>query len=186
LAKQLVKGEKINISKINDYSNNHTISFLYNNNVEISFAIDIFLFMLDDNNKINNKDIVFYNNPENMEKGISLVEHYGEIENKKSYDVDLNVVPKNISKLVLGCSIYKDKGNLTKLNPVSITLKVFNRTSNVEIFNLDMQSEIPTSEAIVIGEIYKHNEFWKFSAVEYISSTSLLDSIKMLYSANFT
>jgi Uncharacterized proteins involved in stress response, homologs of TerZ and putative cAMP-binding protein CABP1 len=182
----LVKGEKINISKINDYSNNLTIIFLYNNNVEISFAIDIFLFMLDDNNKINREEIVFYNNPENTEKSIRFVENYGSLENKKSYDVDLNAIPKNISKLILGCSIYKNKENLTELNPVNITLKVFNRTSNIEMFNLVMQSEIPTSQAIVIGEIYKHNEFWKFSAVEYVSSTNLLDSIKMLYSANFT
>lgn len=186
MAKQLVKGEKININKINDYSNRLTLSILYNNCDGISFAIDIFLFMLDDNNKIKKKDIVFYNNPENSEKGVRLVEHYGEIKNEKFWYIDLNAVPKSISKLILGCSIYKDKGILTRPDPVDITLKAFNSTANIEMFNLVMQSEIVSGEAIVIGEIYKYNDFWKFSAVEYISGTNLLDSIKTLYSANFT
>ena len=184
MVKQLVKGEKVVINKIDDYSNNLTLKLIYENKSETAFAIDLFVFIINENNKINKKDIVYYNNPENSAKSIRLIEAYEGLENEKKCEVDLNNIPKSISKLVLGCSVYKAEGRSTKISPVNIEFKVSNTTTNTELFNFSIEIDITSSEAVVIGEIYKHNEFWKFNATQAVSGSVLLNLIKTIYNVN--
>jgi stress response protein SCP2 len=185
LVKQLVKGEKVVINKINEYSNNMIFNILYENKRELSFDIDVFLFMLDNNNRINKNEIIFYNNPKSIGTKIKFNEHYEDTKKRMAYEADLNSVPENITRLIFGCSIYKFKSSINKQLKLNITLKVFNKTLQTELFNLDIENDIKDINSLILGEVYKHNELWKFSAVEYSSDKDILNSIRMIYNTKF-
>jgi tellurium resistance protein TerD len=185
LVKGLIKGEKVVINKINDFYNNLSLDLIYQNQSEMVFALDSFIFMLYENNMVNKKDIVFYNNPENTSKSIRFNESYDEMVNLKKFDLDLNAMPGNISKLILGCSVYNPAGKTNNLSVGSVMLKILNKSLNVELFDFCVENDFSSIEAVIIGEIYKHNEFWKFNAAQHVSDISLLNMLKTIYNVNF-
>ncbi|OGO84805.1 MAG: hypothetical protein A2Y24_04815 [Clostridiales bacterium GWE2_32_10] len=186
MGKHLVKGEKINISKISDYYNKFTIDITNKVNNEISFDIDIFLCMCEVNNRINKKKIIFYNNPENSGENIRFEDFFtDDIENKKVFQIDLNSVEKDIYKLIIGYSVYKNKKNIDKHGTTNITIKFINSTMQAEIFTMDIHENIINNNSGVIGEIYRYKDFWKFNAIEHISKEGLIATIRDLFDVEF-
>ncbi|OGO86658.1 MAG: hypothetical protein A2Y22_07025 [Clostridiales bacterium GWD2_32_59] len=182
MGKQLIKGEKIDINKINGHSNKFVIDITCKSDNENTFDIDAFICVCETNNRISKKGIIFYNNPESTEKSIWFEDGCADnIEKKKEFDIDLNSVPANISKLIIGYSIYKSKNNLDKQMLVNIKLRLINSIMQEEVFSMDIQSDIIVNNVGVIGEIYKYKEFWKFNAIEYNSTSDLISTIKILY-----
>ncbi|OGO82782.1 MAG: hypothetical protein A2Y18_06155 [Clostridiales bacterium GWD2_32_19] len=178
MGKQLIKGEKIDISKINSSSNKFELVITYKNNNENSYDIDTFVCVCENNNRINKKEIIFYNNVENTDKSICFVDCFTDnTENKKTFQINLNSA--NISKLIIGYSIYKS--NLCKQSSADITLKLINRTLQTEVFTMSMQSDIINNNAGVVGEVYKYKDVWKFNAIEYNSPNDLMSTIKTLF-----
>jgi tellurium resistance protein TerD len=185
LAKQLVKGEKVVISKINDSMNHLTLNFTYQNTQKISSDVDIFLFMFEESSRISKKGVIFYNNPESICKSVRLSEFYEDSVKRDTYEVDLNKLPSNISKLILACSIYKSEKASDKPTFANITLNIANQISKADMFSIDIQSDIIANNAVILGEIYKHNDSWKFNAVESTSNEGLLALLRTIYNAYF-
>ena len=188
MAKQLVKGEKIVLNKIENIFNNITLNITCESTLQKSYDIDTFLFMFEESSRIHKKGIVFYNNPESICKSIQFREYNDETIKKITFEVNLNGIPKNITKLILGGSVFKNKSNPSSDSnsaSLNISLAAVNRITQTEIFSLDVKCDIASNDAFILGEVYKHTTFWKFNAIDYSLSSDLLGSVKTVYNAGF-
>lgn len=94
-------------------------------------------------------------------------------EDKEQIDVDLSLIPENLSKIVFVVYVDPDvrkPGNFGSVRGAYI--RVADR-SNSGIAKFEIKQADHEVTAMVFGEIYKHNGAWKFRAVGQGYSTGL-------------
>jgi len=163
LSKSLVRGEKIEISKVSESLNSFIVIIKYKTNEKIDFDIDPYLFLVKEDDKTNKEDIVFYNNTSSSCNGFEYNENYDEDLCKKEFLLDLNKCPKSIKKILFACTIYKNDNLIN--NTFNLEFLFINKILNIEIFNFSETININEIETIIIGEIYKRTDNWKFNMI---------------------
>lgn len=154
ISKRLVKGEKILLSEF--FKNNKvniTINWKYASNKDTEIGI----LLLNKNNKVVKEDnFVFFNNLFSSCKSIKL-----DLSENKLYkgiiEISTDKIPLDIERVIILVSSLDDK-SLKENN--QITLNILNEEENIS-YEVD---EFSTEKSIIIGEIYKHNNNWKFYA----------------------
>jgi tellurium resistance protein TerD len=134
------------------------------------FDLDASGFMLNDTDKVlSDSHFVFYNNPKSP---CGSVEHLGDNRtgegdgDDESIKVDLTKVPADVKRFVVGVTIHDGEARKQNFGQVSNAfIRIVNQDSNEEIARYDLSEDYSVETALVFGELYRHNNEWKFKAI---------------------
>ena len=134
------------------------------------FDLDASMFILKEDGKVRgDQDFIFYNNKKSSD---GAVEHLGDNRtgegegDDEQITVDLSQVPQEVKKMVIGVTIHEAEGRRQNFGMVSAAfIRMVNSESNNEIARYDLSEDASTEAAMVFGEVYRHNDEWKFRAV---------------------
>ena len=136
-----------------------------------AFDLDASAFMVKDNGKVrSDADFIFYNQ---LTSSCGSVQHTGDDpigstgdEDDESLLVDLGKVPDVIQRIVFTVTIHEADASGQNFGQVGgAYMRVVNRDNDVEIARFDLSEDYDTETAMIFGEIYRHNNEWKFKAV---------------------
>lgn len=134
------------------------------------FDLDASVFLVDDSGKvISDSAFIFYNNKTSPCGG---VEHQGDNRtgegdgDDEQVLVHLNKLDSAIKKVVFAVTIYDSEARNQNFGQVSNAyIRVVDSSSNVEIARYDLSEDAAVETAMIFGELYKHNDEWKFKAI---------------------
>lgn len=131
---------------------------------------DAFAILLRRDDKLfSNSDVVAYYN---LKHNSGAVIHHGDnLTGEGDGDdeiitVSLNQLPSDVQKIVLGVNIYQANSrhqDFGKINNAFIRL--VNSQTHEEICKYNLTNQFKGATAVIFGEVYKHNDEWKFAAV---------------------
>jgi tellurium resistance protein TerD len=134
------------------------------------FDLDASLFVLSASGKVrNDNDFIFYNN---LRSSDGSIEHTGDNRtgdgdgDDEMIKVDLQRVPSDINKLVLGVTIHDADAKKQNFGMIdSAFIRIVNQDNNKEIVRYDLSEDMSIETAMLFGEVYRHGSEWKFRAV---------------------
>ncbi|NMR24032.1 TerD family protein [Pseudoalteromonas sp. NEC-BIFX-2020_015] len=134
------------------------------------FDLDASAFMLNEAGKIiSDQHFVFYGA---LTSPCLSIEHTGDNltgegdGDDESIKIDLSAVPSNVHKVVIGVTIHDANARFQNFGQVSNAfIRVVNEKTGEEIIRYDLSEDYSTETAIIFGELYRHNNEWKFRAV---------------------
>ena len=134
------------------------------------FDLDASAFLLTDSGKVRgDQDFIFYNNTKSSDGS---VEHMGDNRTGEGEGddevvaVNLDNVPADVQKVVVAVTIHDAESRRQNFGMVqSAFIRVVNAESDNEIARYDLSEDASTEAAMVFGEVYRHNNEWKFRAV---------------------
>jgi tellurium resistance protein TerD len=143
------------------------------------FDLDASAFMLTESGKVkDDKDFIFFNN---LISQCRSVEHTGDNRigaaegDDEAIKINLPNVPSHVVKIIIAVDIYDADTRRQNFGQVSNAfMRVVNNSNSSEIARFDLSEDYSTETSMIFGEIYKHNEEWKFRAVGQGFSGGLL------------
>lgn len=134
------------------------------------FDLDASCFMLGANGKVrSDSDFIFYNN---LKSADGSVEHTGDNRtgegegDDEAINIELFKVPADVTKLDIAVTIHEAEQRKQNFGMVSNAyIRIVNRKTGKEIARYDLSEDASTNTAMIFGELYKHNNEWKFKAV---------------------
>jgi tellurium resistance protein TerD len=134
------------------------------------FDLDASAFMVKEDGKVrSDSDFIFYNQTKSI---CGSVEHTGDNRtgagdgDDESVVILLDKVPADIQRIVFTVTIHDAEVRKQNFGQVSHAyVRVVNKDSNVEVARFDLSEDASIETAMIFGEIYKHNNEWKFKAV---------------------
>ena len=134
------------------------------------FDLDASAFLLNASGKVRSeKDFIFYNQLRSEDGSI---EHTGDNRDgegdgdDESLIVDLSRIPFDVQKIVITVTIHEAESRRQNFGQVGgAFIRIVNEQTNNEIVRFDLQEEASTETAMIFGELYRHNNEWKFRAV---------------------
>ncbi|QDY85708.1 TerD family protein [Paenibacillus polymyxa] len=173
MAINLSKGQKIDLTKTNPGLSKITVGLGWDTNKYDGgkdFDLDVSVFLANADGKVETeKNFVFFNNPQN-ENGS--VVHTGDNRtgegdgDDEQIKVDLNNVPANVEKIAFTITIYEAQERNQNFGQVSRAYaRIVNEANNEELVRFDLGEDFSIETGVVVGELYRHNGEWKFSAI---------------------
>ncbi|MEE4379075.1 MAG: TerD family protein [Candidatus Competibacteraceae bacterium] len=134
------------------------------------FDLDASAFMLNAGGKVrSDADFIFYNQLRSVEGS---VEHTGDNRSGAGEGddevvmVDLSLVPPEIQKIAFTVTIHDAEQRRQNFGQVqNAFIRVVNAETNAEVARYDLSEDASTETAMIFGELYRHNNEWRFSAV---------------------
>lgn len=134
------------------------------------FDLDASVFMLADTGKVrSDNDFVFYNN---LTSPDGSVVHSGDNRtgagegDDEAVRVDLTRVPGDVQKMVFCVTIHDAEARRQNFGMIgSAFIRIVNDDNAREIVRYDLSEDASIETAMIFGEIYRHNNEWKFRAV---------------------
>jgi tellurium resistance protein TerD len=134
------------------------------------FDLDASIFMLDNTGKVTaDSDFIFFNNLKSVcgsiiHQGDNLT---GEGEgDDESIVIKLPTIPASIVKMAIGVTIHDFEARQQNFGQVSNAfVRVVNNANADEVVRYDLSEDYSTETALIFGEIYRHNNEWKFKAI---------------------
>lgn len=169
----LVKGGNVSLSKEAPGIQNVIVGLGWDVNAAqgVEFDLDASCFLLGENGKVaSNNDFIFYNN---LKSADGSVVHNGDNRtgagegDDESITIDLAKLPASVKTVAVAATIHeadKRKQNFGQVRNAYI--RVVDARDNREIARFDLTEDASTSTAMLFGELYRHNNEWKFRAVE--------------------
>ena len=135
-----------------------------------AFDLDASAFLLTASGKVRgDADFIFYNQLKSTDGS---VEHTGDNRtgqgdgDDEAMKVDLSKVPADITKVAFTVTIHDAEARRQNFGQVANAfIRVVNDVTGAEIVRYDLAEDYSTETAMVFGELYRHNEEWKFRAV---------------------
>ena len=169
----LSKGQKIDLTKTNPGLKNIMVGLGWDVNVFDSgsaFDLDAAAFMAGANGKCpKDTDFIFYGN---LKHSSGAVEHMGDNltgegeGDDEQIRIDLSKIPQNIEKIAFTVTIYDADNRRQNFGQVSNAfIRIVNLDTNEELIHYDLGEDFSIETAVVVGELYKHNNEWKFNAI---------------------
>ncbi len=150
---QFVKGKRDIIQKYLDESN----PFVVEMDIMGGSEYDCCCFGIDEVGKLSNEDyMVFYNQTCSPNNSIK----FSKIESKTIFEIDLNKIPSDITKLVFTVSI-DGNGTMAQMNYFYLSVKQNGVDCITTVCN---KNDFSKEKAIISAEIYRKNG-WRFAAV---------------------
>ncbi|MHA3056031.1 TerD family protein [Acinetobacter sp. ANC 4633] len=136
----------------------------------VDFDLDASAFLLGANDKVRGEhDFIFYNQPRSPEGS---VEHTGDNRtgagdgDDESLKIDLMRLPADVQKIIFTVTIHDAEARRQNFGQVqNAFIRIVNNASQHEIVRFDLNEDYSTETAMVFGELYRHNDEWKFRAV---------------------
>lgn len=131
---------------------------------------DASVLMLDENNKFRKKeDLIYYGN---LRSPNGSIVHTGDnITGDGDGDdeqiiVELNLIPADVQKLVFVVNIYDCVRRKQDFGLIeNAFIRVANAGSNEELIRYNLSDNYAGKTSLVVGEIYRNNNEWKFAAI---------------------
>ncbi|MGG3562507.1 TerD family protein [Neobacillus rhizosphaerae] len=173
MAVSLSKGQKVDLTKTNPGLTNVVVGLGWDTNKYDGgndFDLDSSVFLLGENGKVTNEtDFVFYNNPQGAN---GAVVHTGDNRtgagdgDDEQVKINLTTVPANIQRIAFTITIHEADSRNQNFGQVSNSYaRIFNEATGEELIRYDLGEDFSIETAIVVGELYRHNGEWKFSAI---------------------
>jgi tellurium resistance protein TerD len=173
LAITLSKGQKVDLTKTNPGLSKVMVGLGWDTNKYDGgndFDLDASIFLLDSNGKCSSeKDFVFYNQ---LIGGNGSVEHTGDnltgegAGDDEQVKVNLSSVPASVEKISFVITIHDAEARNQNFGQVSNAfVRIVNEDSKEEIIRYDLGEDFSIETAIIVGELYRHNGEWRFSAI---------------------
>ena len=135
-----------------------------------SFDLDASAFMLNIESKASSDSAFIFYNQKKSECGS--VEHKGDnltgegAGDDETITVNLLTIPNEIQKIVIAVTIHDAEIRKQNFGQVSNAyIRIVNQETNNEVCRYDLTEDSSTETAMIFGELYKHNNEWKFRAV---------------------
>lgn len=171
----LSKGQKISLSKEDPSLKKIIVGLGWDTNKYsggYDFDLDASCFELGASDKITkDSDFIYYGNLDSTDGAIH---HTGDDTtggNSNEGDdeqiiVDLTKVPDNIQKIAFTATIYAANKRNQNFGQVSNAyVRLVNENTGNEVIRYNLGEDFSIETAIVICEVYRHNDEWKFNAV---------------------
>jgi tellurium resistance protein TerD len=134
------------------------------------FDLDGAAFLLGSNGKVAvDSDFVFYNN---LTHASEAVKHQGDnLTGEGDGDdeqivVDLNRVPAQIEKIAFTVTIHEADNRKQNFGMVSNAfIRIVDENNGQELLRYDLGEDFSVETALVVGELYRNNQEWKFNAI---------------------
>ncbi len=182
MEKLLIKGEKTIISRIKDPPQQMVFEFVYPRSIDVLYDIDIFIVLMDEKGRVSKEDIIFYGNSNLDSKGIVYEEFYELIKVEKTLKLTLSKVPDSIQTISLVYSVYcKDKDKLERPMYTKVKMNAINKTLRSHMFASEDKLDLVNDQVLILGEIYKHRDIWKYNAVKQNMDDEIMVVLKKLY-----
>ena len=167
LAISIMKGQKVDITKSNSGMNNLLVGLGWGAEKEIE--LDASAFLLGQNGKTSrDEDLVFYGNPSGGKDSITYIEkpaaNYGA--DQRQYKINLRKIPAEIANMAFTITIYDGEVRRQTFAQVNgVYLRILNGDNGQELCRFDLGNSLSIENALVVGELYRHNSEWKFNAI---------------------
>ncbi|KVM14374.1 chemical-damaging agent resistance protein C [Burkholderia ubonensis] len=134
------------------------------------FDLDASIFVTGDSGKVlSDAGFIFYNNKKSAD---GTVEHLGDNRSGQGEGDDEQVVVKltglaaDVKKLVFAVTIHDAESRKQSFGQVSNAyIRVVNKADGKEIARYDLSEDASTETAMIFGELYRHNDEFKFKAI---------------------
>ena len=169
----LSKGQKVDLTKGNPGLKSVMVGLGWDVNAFDSgadFDLDAAAFMLGADGKCpTEKEFIFYGNLTHVSDA---VKHMGDnLTGEGDGDdeqicVDLSKIPANISKIAFIVTIYDAETRRQNFGQVSNAfIRIVDEATGTELIRYDLGEDFSIETAVVVGEMYKHGNEWKFNAI---------------------
>lgn len=173
MAISLSKGQKVDLTKTNPGLSKILIGLGWDVNRYdggADFDLDASAFLLGANGKCtSDADFIFYNQTTG---GNGSVVHTGDNRtgegegDDEQVTVDLAAVPSTIEKISFVITIHEAEARSQNFGQVSNSfVRIVNQENDEELIRYDLGEDFSIETAIIVGELYRHNGEWKFSAI---------------------
>ena len=172
MAISLNKGGNLSLSKTDPSLNQVLIGLGWDARATdgVDFDLDASAFLLAANDKVRGEsDFIFYNQTRSPEGS---VEHTGDNRtgegdgDDEAVKINLAKVPADVQKIAITVTIHDAQNRGQNFGQVqNAFIRVVNDQTNVEIVRFDLNADYSTETAMIFGELYRHNNEWKFRAV---------------------
>ena len=172
MAISLQKGGNISLSKTTPNLKNVLIGLGWDarSTSGDDFDLDASVFLVGSNGKVrSDADFIFYNQ---LRSTCESVEHTGDNRtgdgdgDDESVKVVLDKVPSAIERLVVAVTIHDAQARNQNFGMVrGAYIRLVNIDTDDEIVRFDLTEDASVETAMIFGEVYRHNNEWKFRAV---------------------
>ncbi|MGN7764032.1 TerD family protein [Paenibacillus sp. 22594] len=161
---QVVKGQKADLTKGNPGLDQMVVEITWQ--APSSMEIDASAFLLDSQGKVRgDDDLIFYNNP-----ATSYI-RYKDVPGQasggcKHFEVELGKIPPGIMKIAFTLTLYDGENRKQMFGQMSEAhCRILDRTTGSEILRCNLGNHFSVETAVVVGELYRYSDEWKFSAI---------------------
>ncbi|MCA0758189.1 TerD family protein [Paenibacillus sp. N4] len=173
MAVNLSKGQKVDLTKSNPGLTQIAVGLGWDVNKYdggSQFDLDATAFCLNAAGKVNSeKDFIFYNNRSNSNGSIvSSGDNQSGVGagDDETIKVNLAAVPADTQKVAFCITIHDAAQRNQNFGQVANAyVRVMNEATGAELIRYDLGEDFSVETAVVVGELYRHNGEWKFSAV---------------------
>ncbi|PCK23284.1 stress protein [Bacillus pumilus] len=130
---------------------------------------DASVLMLKNDRFTENKDLIYFGN---LKSRCGSVEHTGDnLTGEGDGDdeqvlVNLSKVPGNVNKLVFVVNIYDALRRNQHFGMIqNAYIRIVDRSNNQELVKYNLKDEYAGKTSLIVGELYRHENEWKFVAV---------------------
>lgn len=173
MAISLSKGQKVDLTKTNPGLTKVVVGLGWDTNKYDGgkdFDLDASIFAVNASGKVgSDSDFIFYNNPKNANGSIV---HNGDNRtgagdgDDEQVSVDLSAVPAETEKIAFCITIHDAEARAQNFGQVSNAyVRILNEGSGAELIRFDLGEDFSIETGVVIGELYRNNGEWKFSAI---------------------
>ncbi|MDR1702277.1 MAG: TerD family protein [Sporomusaceae bacterium] len=173
MAISLSKGQKVDLTKSNPGLQKIIVGLGWDTNKYSGggdFDLDAAAFLVNADNKTESEnDFVFYNNLQHVSGAVI---HSGDNltgdgdGDDEQIIIDFSKVPANINKIAITVTIHEADTRKQNFGQVSNAFaRIVNEQSNAELLRYDLGEDFSIETAVVVCELYRHQNEWKFSAV---------------------
>jgi tellurium resistance protein TerD len=173
MAISLAKGQKVDLTKTNPGLSKIVVGLGWDTNKYDggnAFDLDAAAFLLGSDGKVtSDNDFIFYNNTTG---GNGSVVHTGDNTtgegegDDEQIKIELSNVPSSVDRIGFTITIHDAQTRNQNFGQVSNAfVRIFNEATNEELIRYDLGEDFSVETALVVGELYRHNEEWKFSAI---------------------
>lgn len=170
---QLSKGQRIDLTKTNPGLTKAIIGLGWDTNKYQGghdFDLDASAFLVDANNKCQNDlDFVFYNN---LQHPSGAVIHTGDNRtgegdgDDEQLIVDFTKIPVNVHRIGITVTIHDAEQRMQNFGQVSNAfVRLVDDSNNQELLRFDLGEDFSIETAVVVCELYRHGNDWKFNAI---------------------
>ncbi|NIX91679.1 TerD family protein [Pseudomonas fulva] len=134
------------------------------------FDLDASIFITGENGKVlNDSSFIFYNNKTSQDGS---VEHLGDNRSgagegdDEQVNVKLTGLAADVKKLVFAVTIHDAEGRKQSFGQVgNAYIRIVNKADGKELARYDLSEDASTETAMIFGELYRHNDEFKFKAI---------------------
>ena len=134
------------------------------------FDLDASVFLLGANGKCRNElDFIFYNN---LQSSDGSVVHTGDNRtgegdgDDEQVNINLANVTSSIEKIAFSITIHDAEARGQNFGQVNNSyVRIINADTQEELIRYDLGEDFSIETAVVVGELYRHNNEWKFNAI---------------------